>query len=253
MPVLTLLITLIVAFYSVVSQGAQTKVCIDWFAHSKLKPGSKGCEVSCDALDVDLSTFMCHENCAEFCGSKKCPESSFWKDKIKAGRPDKWLFTSEVSVEWAPEDKAKLKLILNRLPEQLRVKKLVGFYRMRKSVQIINPASEQSGSIVFYDHAFDGMFPTDEVVAHELAHVLAGSRLDAYKKAVGWHKVKGDGTWARPGGFVDSEGEDDPDEDFASSLSTYLIRPEKLKSVSPKAYEWISLNLPRFKLSEECK
>ncbi len=41
--------------------------CVDWFKSSKLKAGTKGCELKCATTMTDMGTFMCPDQCDLLC------------------------------------------------------------------------------------------------------------------------------------------------------------------------------------------
>lgn len=44
--------------------------CIAWFNRSKIKAGTKDCDLSCATLMVGMGTFMCPEQCETLCKAK---------------------------------------------------------------------------------------------------------------------------------------------------------------------------------------
>lgn len=233
--------------------GATTRDCIEWFVESKIPSHSKNCEIKCIELIVDMATFMCRDQCKELC-SKKCQDSLFWQKQIKDGRPATWPIETEKSVVWSADDKKRLVSELERMPEDLESAQLLGIFRMQKSVQIINPATQAGLSIVLYDRAFVGMFPLGEVIAHELAHALPKEKFENYRSAMKWSRPTRTSQWTRPGEFINSESKISPEEDFANNITAYLFRPEGLRRQVPKAHSWISKTFSKkFLLKEECK
>jgi hypothetical protein len=58
----------------------------------------------------------------------------------------------------------------------------------------------------------------------------------------------------RPGGFVEIDGRQSPEEDFANNAEYYLFEPALLKKASPKIFSWIEKNLGSLlKLEKGCK
>ena len=120
---------------------------------------------------MDMSTFSCSQQCKEFCKEVKCEHHAFWKNKIKTGRPEKWETESEKTSEWTEEEKNQVAQILGQLPDELMNINFSGIYRMKKSVDIINPGTtlEDGHFIVLYDRAFGHtMWTTEEVLLHEI-------------------------------------------------------------------------------------
>jgi len=95
-----------------------------------------------------------------------------------------------------------------------------------------------------------------QLTAHELAHVLflnlSAKEEKTYRKSLGWDKNP-DGTSKRAGKFVDQDGQDSVEEDFANNIESFLFEPERLKSVTPAAHEWILKHLSKdFGLKKDC-
>ncbi len=231
--------------------------CLDWFRASKLTAGKKGCEMGCSVLPVDMITFDCHERCKEFCAEKlACKPDSYWIAKIKDGRPKKWESTSEKTRQWAATDKDRLSWILSKLPDEFKNLSLGGIYRMERSGLLVNPGSSVDDVVVLYDSAFDvSIFKLDHIIVHELSHLmyshLSAKERKNYANFVGW-KIK-DLQEAREGGFVNSNSKISAAEDFASNLEFFLLEPDTVKSKVPKAYTWISKNLPKLKIKKDCR
>jgi len=127
---------------------------------------------------------------------------------------------------------------------------------MDKSVQIVNPGTTQDNSIVLYDYAFrDPPFSLERVVVHELAHILYLNMNDDdendYHKDMGWKKKNGS---VRKGPFINSKAKDNPQEDFANNIESFLFESDTLKSSVPLAHKWISKKFSKnFKLEEKCQ
>lgn len=171
---------------------------------------------------------------------------SYWKEKIKTGRPAKWDIPGEVTAEWTEPEKKRLLDLLNRMPEELKATPFDGFYRMKKSVDPINPATtaDDGKSIAIYDRAFaNPFFSTSRVIAHELGHVIYLSFTESERRNYGiamkWPMSR-NGLLSRPGGFISSRAKDSVDEDFAENIDAFLFESDKLKDVVPTAYQWIS-------------
>ena len=234
--------------------------CLDWFKSSKISPASKDCTIQCDILPKDMGTFNCADWCDEFCKSQKCVPSQYWKKKIQNGRPSKWDLPSETVSAWTEAEKNKLMELLDRLPDQLRAIPFEGFFRMKKSIDMTNPATTASSgkSIVIYDRAFDNPFlSTSRVLVHELGHViylgLSEAERRSYQNMMGWKSVR-DSDETRSGDFVSSRAKDSIDEDFAENLNFLLFEPDVLRAKVPLAFKWLSKKFPgSFKLKEDCQ
>lgn len=241
----------IIIFFSFYCRADQ---CIDWFKENKVFPNNKYCLNECVVLPADMATYMCNLQCEKYC-SLKC-EDPYWRKKVKAGRPSGWSIKSEKSKPWTKEEKDKLENILSSLPDDFRSLPLDGIYRMEKSVQIVNPGTTINDSIVLYDSAFsDPPFSLENVIVHELAHVLfmnmGQSRVKDYRMALGWY---GKESKVRVGPFINSKAKDNIDEDFANNIESFLLNEELLKNKVPIAYEWISKKFSKkFKMKDKCK
>lgn len=233
--------------------------CSAWFKKSGVKSGHEGCEISCGLIPIDMSSFNCGLRCKEFCKAKDCISDEHWKDKLKSSFPTGWDIKSEVSKPWIDTERNQIISILNQLPSSLKNLPINGIYRMKKSVDIINPAatSKDGSTIVIYDRAFHNPFWTiKEVILHEIGHVVF-INLDAvdrssYSASAGWKKSIS-GIERRLGDFVSSRAKDDINEDFAENFSFFLHSQNILKEKVPRTYEWFMKKYKNnFKMNEEC-
>src|ERR1700741_4713308 len=71
--------------------------CTAWFKNSKIDPADKGCILKCDTLPKDMSTFMCADQCDQFCKPQNCKDDSFWVSKVQNGSPSNWDIPGEKS------------------------------------------------------------------------------------------------------------------------------------------------------------
>ncbi len=235
--------------------------CVNWFQKSKLKSNGKDCVVSCAGLPIDFNTFHCPNKCEELCKkAPKCEIDSFWKNKLKSGKPQKWDIESEKTSEWSQPELEKTNSILSRLPEELKKIPLDGFYRMLKSVVVSNPATTSSNgkTIAVYDRAFNNPFwSMEDVLLHEIGHVsylnLSESERLSFKNKMGWKQsLAGDSS--RNGDFVSERAKDSPEEDFAENFVFFLKDTDFLKSKNIKAYQWFSTKYSiNFKYKKECE
>ena len=206
-----------------------------------------------------MSTFSCPSECDKIC-KVKCELDSFWKNKVKEGRPKNWEIDSEKSSAWTAEEKEQIKELLARMPSDLNKLPLEGIYRMKKSVDIVNPAttSYDGKAIVLYNNTFGHpSWSIQEVLLHEIGHsIYAGySAADQqqYEKTLGWKKDN-QGSYSKVGSFVSVRAHDDPIEDFAENLRFLLLNPEKLKSHNSQAFDWFSVKYKKqLKLKKECQ
>jgi hypothetical protein len=166
---------------------------------------------------------------------------------FKLGIPPNWPNRSEKLGAWTEAERERLLDVLENLPGQLLTKKLVGFYRLRKSKDYPNPATSAEGIIVLYDSAFDSSRDLGRIVAHELVHQhfreFKSEDGRSYRRATGWHLKLGSDRkiyWeGRESGYVEEDGKNSFEEDYANNVECYLFDPNKLKKITPSAYEWI--------------
>ena len=233
--------------------------CFDWFKESKISKNDKACVSKCTTLRMDMSTFSCSLECEKFCNTK-CEPDSYWKRKIKSGRPKNWEYNSEKTVEWSKDEKEQIEEILARMPNELSKLPLEGIYRMKKSIDIINPASTSFDGkiIVLYNNTFDHpSWSTREVLMHEIGHsIYAGYSTNdkqLYEKKLAWKKDN-QGIYFKHGLFVSTRAHDNPIEDFAENFKFLLLNPEKLKSNNSQAFDWLNNQYKKqLKLKKECR
>lgn len=235
--------------------------CLDWFRDSGVLPNSKDCPIKCNLIDMDMNTFMCPNRCDEFCKpAPKCKPDPFWLKQIRSGRPEGWPNDSEMSAPWTTGDREILASALGQLPGDFKTKNLKGIFRMKKSIEIINPGTTTDGAIALYDRAFGGPFSLGRVVAHELAHLyysaMKQDQQRGYLNLAGW-EFQGRGRPMKPNEdrqFVNKDAMSSPEEDFAHNVDTYLFEPNRLKSLSPKIFKWVENHFSKkFSLKTECK
>lgn len=254
------LISYLILISSIVLAKVDTE-CLRWFQDSKINPYDVGCVLKCSALATNLDSFQCPNSCSELCKKQdKCYFDTFWKQKIKNSRPMKWDFNTEKTAAWAQVESDQVVKVLSGLPEELKRFSFDGFYRMQKSVAIINPAttSLRGDVIVIYDRAFNNPFwALEEVVLHEMGHVaflnLNEAERRSFKNQMGW-KQSLSGDSFRKGEFVSSRAKDSPEEDFSESFIFFLKDSESLKAKNSKAYEWfIKKYSVNFKYKKDCE
>lgn len=167
--------------------------------------------------------------------------------RFKKGAPKDWPHRIEKSAVWTESERAQMIEALESLPDFLLSERVEGFYRLKKSKDHPNPASNSDGVIVIYDSAFPNPSGLERILAHELIHQsyigLSEKERQDYRRATGWHyELETDGKlyWAgRKDGYIADDGKTSPEEDYANNLEQYLYDPDKLKKVTPSAYEWI--------------
>lgn len=234
-------------------------ICLDWFKEAKISKSDKACVSKCTTLQMDMSTFSCSQDCEKFCNTK-CEPDSYWKDKVKSGRPKDWEYTSEKIMEWSKDEKEQVEELLAQMPNDLNKLPLEGIYRMKKSIDIINPASTSYDGkvIVLYNNTFEHpSWSMQEVLLHEIGHSIYASYSTVdkqqYERKLGWKKDN-QGGYSRQGSFVSVRAHDNPIEDFAENFKYLLLNPEQLKSNNRQAFDWFNNQYKKqLKLKKECK
>jgi hypothetical protein len=174
----------------------------------------------------------------------------YLKSRINNGRPPNWPNKSENSVSWPPEEIERVVEALSELPQDLWLSGLKGVYRMDKSKDFSNPASNTDGNIALYDEAFAPKRdrPLARIIAHEIAHKayedLSDEDKNAYRFATNWFNMGSDlrPDWRnrRTGSeFIRPEGKMNPEEAFAEDVEAYLFDRSLLKRRVPYADMWI--------------
>ncbi len=233
--------------------------CLDWFKESKISKNDKACISKCTTLQMDMSTFTCSQECEKFCNTK-CEPNLYWKSKIKVGRPEKWEYTSEKTVEWSKDEKEQVEELLSRIPNDLNKIPLEGIYRMKKSIDIVNPASTSYDGkiIILYNNTFEHpSWSMQEVLLHEIGHSVyegySAVGKQQYEKKLGWKKGK-QGIYLKQGSFVSVRAHDNPTEDFAENFKYLLLNPEKIKGDNTQAFDWFNEKYKKqLKLKKECR
>lgn len=173
----------------------------------------------------------------------------FWNEKFSNTFPPNWPHKNEKVKTWTEGEKEKIIEVLEKIPEGLWNETVKKIYRLQKSVVgKENPSSSAAETIVVYDAVFEGNHDLGQVLSHELAHETYRNFSDKerreYQDETGWgnfDEVGGkSGEWiSSRTKFIKPDGRDSPEEDFANNVEYYLTKPEKLKLISPEAYEWI--------------
>ncbi|UXR65838.1 hypothetical protein EZJ49_06200 [Bdellovibrio bacteriovorus] len=168
-----------------------------------------------------------------------------WSGRFKSQMPTDWPHTKESFKDWKIDEKERVLEILEKAPEELLSKNIIGIYRADKSRQEPNPATSADGVVVIYDSAFKKPYDLQRVLYHELAHQmyidLSDKDAEDYRWSTSWWPVRDrKNTYvSRSDGYVQDDGRDSPEEDYANNIEFYLVEPETLKKVTPNAYNWI--------------
>ena len=96
--------------------------------------------------------------------------SEFLKDLFKKGQPANLPHQMEKDTSWTEEERERIVDALEFIPNQLLSPHISGVYRLKKSKDFPNPASNSNGVIVIYDSAFTNTKGLERIMAHELAH-----------------------------------------------------------------------------------
>jgi len=174
------------------------------------------------------------------------PESySFWQPKFTDKKIDNWPHKKEVFKNWSPDEIERVLEALSELPNSLWSEKIRGIYRASKSHDFPNPATSADGIIILYDTAFDPSRNLPRILAHELAHQsywdLSQGDRKSYWYSLNWFPRNKQETIfiSRKDGYIQDDGRESPWEDYANNVDSFLFEPEKLKRVTPYAYNWI--------------
>lgn len=190
-----------------------------------------------------------------------CKEASaaynFWMSKLKRGSPTDWPHKQEEQSSWTSEEEQRVLEALENIPEELWTDAAKAIFRLKKSKDFPNPASNGDGLIILYDSAFDSKRNLARILAHELAHIsyqnLSKEDAPDYRRATNWGFEVPTGRvyyWkGRDSGYVAEDGKISPEEDYANNIEYFLFEPEKLKEKTPAAYSWIKKHFgDKFKL-----
>lgn len=206
-----------------------------------------------DGKVISVSSVKAH------CKKKRIIDET-WLEIFKPKAPQNWPHKTEVFKEWPEDERERVLEILETLPEDLISNNVKGIYRATKSRLYPNPATSADSIIVIYDSAFTNNADLQRILSHEFAHQmytdLADKDLQDYQYATNWLPIrdKVDLFVSRKVGFVQDDGRDSPEEDFANNIEFYLKEPEQLKKITPNAYRWIKDRYGgKFKYRKESK
>lgn len=174
-------------------------------------------------------------------------EAAYLQPRFKDTAPKIWANKTEKSKAWQEHEKELVEDALQEVPDLLLLDSIEGLYRMVKSKDFPNPASNMKGHIALYDTAFSRDKGLGRILVHELAHqlylALNGDENISYRLAAGEsHEFAPNGKilWEkRIGGYVSEDGNSSTEEDFSNNIEYYLYEPVKLKGATPNVYSWI--------------
>ncbi len=69
---------LLMVILSVRAYGYPVDICNEWFRKAKIVVGAKDCESKCATAMIDMRTFQCHSQCAEFCSDNLISKYVFY-------------------------------------------------------------------------------------------------------------------------------------------------------------------------------
>jgi hypothetical protein len=239
--------------------------CPLWFQASKIAPQAQDCFIQCGLIKTNMSNYMCSLRCGEFCNKTvgNCKLDEQWNVKIKTGRPISWDVKSEKEIDWSEAEKMKVRNVFSSFSSDFKDIGFEGAYRFKKSAQLGNPASSDGSSIVLYDLAFSSQYALERIIVHELGHIIfsrykTSSMIRSYLKKSLWtlnaatDKSSVEYSTERRN-FVEADGRDSPEEDFANNFEHYFFDPENLKKISPDIFNWMKEKISKkFTINKEC-
>lgn len=182
-----------------------------------------------------------------------------WHQALSNEKPKIWGFKSEKAKKWTEEEIERVYDAIATLPPQLIELKNVKIYRMAESVSKENPATSNYNDIVLYDLAFKYKIPIEQILAHELSHVLYNTltrdQIKEFAHSADWMNIRSTSDiWVvkKEKNFIEEDSRSSLDEDFANHIEHYLFRNEPLKKRAPSAYQWIHKTFGKeFKIQEK--
>ncbi len=189
-------------------------------------------------------TFVSATTVKTYCKNKS-KAYEYLVNRFQSGTPPTWPNKSERPKNWTVSEKERVIDAFEELPIELFNQNLKGIFRMIRSKDFPNPASNVDGAIVIYDSGFDSGRNLSRIIAHELAHqiylALSDSAKQDYRRKTGWivRAEKGDYYWERTGEMVTEDSKISREEDFANNVDHYLFDFDRLKKATPRAAQWI--------------
>lgn len=236
--------------------------CIALFRKNGIESFDKNCLSKCTTILVDMGSFMCPLECEDFCKDPCKDIIKKLEKNISILKPSNWP-NKEKSSAWNKSEKMHVVESLSRIPEKLVNKSDFEIFKLDKSVNYPNPASNADGPkllIAVYNSLFKGNYDLDTVLVHELAHQYyrkMGSDLQKnYRDSTNWFTSKSNDKIiiaSRSTGFVKEDGKESPEEDFANNLEVYITDPTNLKKVYMPAFNWIEKNIGGLKMQKGCR
>lgn len=182
---------------------------------------------------------------------------TFWNHLLSGKTPPGWPHKMESFKDWTPAERERFFEAIEALPKELWSGNIQGVYRGKKSKDFPNPATSADKIVVVYDSAFQKDYYLASVVGHELAHQtyndLTAKERREYWFVTNWFPADPENNTfiSRKDGFVQDDGRESPEEDFANNVESFLYEPEKLQKVTPHAYKWMKRHFgDKFKLGK---
>ncbi|KYG61743.1 hypothetical protein AZI85_05825 [Bdellovibrio bacteriovorus] len=190
---------------------------------------------------------------------RKNPEGyTTWLPKIQDNLPSNWPHKNESSRTWSTEEKEKVLEAMATIPPELWSPKITGIHRAKRSKDHPNPATSADGIIVVYDSAFERERNLARIFTHELAHQkyydMTLEQRESYWYPMNWLPINSPKNIfiSRSEGFVQDDGRESPEEDFANNVEYFLFDPKKLEKTTPHATKWIKKYFgDKFKIREK--
>lgn len=221
--------------------------CDEWFEKLNLKRGSVNCVSECTkagdkTADADKESY-CSPYCRGLCVSDKddaiCKLDPFWAKRLRAA--------PEPFQTIGGDEQKSVTAALSGLPKNFQPTLLKAIVKGARP-HFTAPSSEAASTdefIILYPRAFAEPSKLDRIIIHEVIHVLIlkewADSFNHYKRASGWSAV--DGSGYRRGEFVEFDGKESPEEDFANNVEYFLFDQNTLKIKSPDIFSWLQKNL----------
>jgi hypothetical protein len=182
-----------------------------------------------------------------------------WHQRLSNERPKVWGYKNEKSKIWTADEAERVYDAIAILPKQLLELSKVEIHRMTESISKENPATSNFENIVLYDLAFKHKVPLEQILTHELAHVLYYTldrdQIKEFAHSADWKSVQSSSNvWVTKNDkiFIEKDSRSSVIEDFANHIEHYLFKNESLKKSSQESYHWINKTFGKeFKIQEK--
>ena len=203
-----------------------------------VRPYFRGSYTRSDGTKVESSNVTGH--CRKLTAT-----SETWSARLLNSKPIEWPIVGESFKSWSLSEKERILEALEEMPQEFLNSKINSVHRAGKSKDFPNPATSADGIIVLYDNAFDSKNNLARILAHEFSHQIYRELSPKNKKEYGygtnWIPLDPLGLkfLSRKDGFVQDDGRESPEEDFANNLEFFLFDPKDLEKLTPQASRWI--------------